>query len=64
MNLIRCSCGKQAYYIDKKDKDDFKKAHKLHLRGKFKIYPSELLQIAANIHNEQYHDNEEPEPIS
>ena len=59
MNLIRCSCGSYTYYTENDCKEDFKLQHKPHLAGKFKVYPSELLQIASNLRD----DNEEPEPV-
>lgn len=54
MNKIVCSCGESLLFgndqgLSALKKIKFKKEHKSHLIGKFKIYPSELLQIARNM---------------
>jgi len=56
MNKIVCHCNAYLLYRDdeqgKKDKAEFKENHRHHVHPpvtKFKIYPSELIQIARNM---------------
>jgi len=57
MNKIVCSCGEYLYYNQGElRKLEFKKEHRQHLVGKFKIYPSDLLQIATNMNIENEDD--------
>ncbi len=54
MNKIECPCCKAVCYYNNETaerKKQFKIVHKPHLENgkKFKIYPSDLLQIATNM---------------